>query len=225
MIPVIRAAPLSFSKRRDVLMTTGSRNSRVLNQIIIRGFEELHSIHGFPSSQSGVAEDAVDARGAEGDDVGIEHPESEAPVALRGMTGVEFEEGRLLPRFVPPVAGDQGVVLVGQATARPPIVELAGGDLESAEEASHGDLGAIGPVVDEVDEGVAGIVGNPDFVQNSPSSFFSSRCSFINSATTSFLRWSLSRSAAMVRWSWSSGAAFSRSKAAGPFSKNCFCQM
>ena len=68
-----------------------------------------------------------------------------------------------------------------------------------------GDLGALGPVADEVDDGVAGVVGNPGPGQSSPSSFFSLICSSINSATTSFLRWSLSRRAAMVRWRWPLG--------------------
>src|SRR6185437_5610096 len=174
--------------------------------------------------RSGLKQDAVDARRAGGDDIGIEHHEGEPPVALQEVGLVEFEDGRLLPRFEPPVARDQGVVLVGQAVARPPVVEFAGGDAEPADEALHGDLGAFGPVPDEVDDGVAGIVGNPDSVQSSPSSFFSLICSSINSATTSFLRWSLSRSAVMVRWRWLSGVPFLRSKAAGPFSKSCFCQ-
>src|SRR4051794_17486556 len=140
------------------------------------------------------------------------------------MAGVEVEDRRLLPRFEPPVAGDQRVVLVGQTVTRPPVVVLAGSDPEPADESSHGDLGVLGPVPDEVDDGVAGIVGNPGPGQSSPSSFFSLRCSSISSATTSFLRWSLSRRAAMVRTCWVSGVAFLRSKAAGPFSKNCFCQ-
>src|SRR5579883_1003159 len=138
----------------------------------------------------------------------------------QGVGPVELEDGRLLPRFEPPVARDQGVVLVGRPVACPPVVELAGGDAEPADDASHGDRGAFGPVPDEVDDGGAGIVGNPDSVQSSPSSFFSLICSSINSATTSFLRWSWSRSAAMVRWRWPSGVPFFRSKAAGPFSKN-----
>src|SRR5437588_1623409 len=135
------------------------------------------------------------------------------------MAGVEVEDGRLLPRLEPPIAGDQCVVLVGQAVARPPVVELAGGDPEPADEPSHGDFGASGPVADEVDDGVAGVVGNPGPGQSSPSYFFILICSSINSATTSFLRWSLSRSAAMVRWRWPSGVAPLRSKALGPFSK------
>src|SRR5262249_22521521 len=160
--------------------------------------------------------DAGDARGAGGDDVGIEHQEGEPPVALQGVGTVELEEGRLLPRFEPPVARDQGVVLVGQAVTCPPVVELAGGEAEPADQASHGDLAAFGPVPEEVDEGGAGIVGNPDSVQSSPSAFFRLIGSSLNSATTSCWRWSWSRSAAMVRWRWPAGVPFFRWKAAGP---------
>jgi hypothetical protein len=39
----------------------------------------------------------IDARGADGDDVGIEHHEGEPPGALQGMAPVELEDGRLLP--------------------------------------------------------------------------------------------------------------------------------
>ena len=60
---------------------------------------------------------------------------------------------------------------------------------------------------------------NPGLGQSPPSSFFSWICSSISSATTSFLRWSLSRSAAMVRRYWPRAAPFLRSKAAVPFSK------
>src|SRR5262249_49139214 len=157
------------------------------------------------------------------DDVCIEHQEGEPPGALQGMASVEVEDGRLLPGLQPPVARDQGVVLVGRPVACGPIMELAGGDAGPAEESSHRQLGALAPVANEVDEGVAGVVGNPDSGQSSPSSSFSLIGSSINSATTSFLRWSWSRGAAMVRWRWPSDAAFLRSKAAGPFSKSCFC--
>src|SRR5262249_53407520 len=173
--------------------------------------------------QSGVAEDAVDARGADGDHVGVEHHEGEPAITLERMAGAELEDGRLLPGPEPPVTGHGGVVLVGGAVARLPVVELAGSDAEPADEPPQGDLGAVGPVADEVDDRVAGVVGDPGPGQSSPSSFFSLICSSINSATTSFLRWSLSRRAVMVRWRWLAGAAFLRSKAAEPFSKNCFC--
>src|SRR4051812_13831990 len=127
--------------------------------------------------QSGVAEHTVDARGADGDGVGVEHHEGEPPVALQRMARVEVEDRSLLPGLEPPVAGHQRVVLVGQPVARPPTVELAGGDTEPGDEPSSGDLGAIGPAADEVDDGVAGIVGNPCPGQSSPSSFFNYTCS------------------------------------------------
>lgn len=121
--------------------------------------------------QSRIAEHAVDARRTDGDGVGVEHHEGQPPVALQEMARVELEDRRLLPGFEPAVAGDQGVVLVGRPVARPPIVELAGGDAEPADEPPDGYVGPLGPVADEVDDGVSGVVGNPDTGQSSLSSF------------------------------------------------------
>jgi hypothetical protein len=142
----------------------------------------------------------IQAGGADGDDVGVEHHEGKPPVAFEGVPGVEIKDGFLLPVFQPPIAGDSRVMFVGQAVAAAPVMELAGCDPEPADEPPDGDLGDPGPAGDVVDDGVAGVGGNPDAGQSSPSSFFSWICSSINSATTSFLRWSLSRSAAMVFW-------------------------
>ena len=86
------------------------------------------------------------------------------------------------------------------------------------------DLRAFNPVPDVIHDGIADVMGNPSLAQSSPSSFFSWTCSSISSATTSFLRWSFCRSAAMVRWSSEWALWFLRSKAAEPSSKNCFCQ-
>ena len=174
--------------------------------------------------QSGIAKGAVDAGRADGDDVGIEHHECEPAVAFQRMPGVEIKDCFLLPVFQPPIAGDQRVVLVGQAVAGAPVVELAGGDSQPRDEPLDGDLGALGPPGDVIDDRVADVVGNPCLGQSSPNSFFSWICSSINSATTSFLRWSFSRSAAIVRRCVASADPFLRSKAEAPFSKNSFCQ-
>ena len=116
------------------------------------------------------------------------------------MPGVEVKDRLLLPSFEPPIAGDERVVLVGQAVAGAPVVELARGDSQPGDELLDGELGPPGPAGDVIDDGVADVMGNPGAGQSSPISFFSWICSSINSATTSFLRWSLSRSAAMVFW-------------------------
>jgi hypothetical protein len=111
--------------------------------------------------QSRVAEHAIDAGGADGDDVGIEHHEGKSPVAFEGMPGVKVEDRRFPPVLQPPIAGDRRVVLVGQAVAGAPVVELAGGDPQPGDELLDGDLGGSGPAGDVVDNGVADVVGNP----------------------------------------------------------------
>jgi hypothetical protein len=84
--------------------------------------------------QSGVAERAVDAGGADGDDIGVEHHEGQPPVAFPRMAGVEVEDRFLLPLLQPPIAGDRRVVLVGQAVPGAPVAELSGGDSEPRDE-------------------------------------------------------------------------------------------
>src|SRR5262249_25573311 len=175
----------------------------------------------------GPLEDAVDAGWAAGHDVLVEHHEGQAAVALQGVQGVEIDNRLLLGGLQPVVARDPGVVLVGLAVAALPVVPLAGADADPQQEAADGDGGLGRPAVDEIDDGVAGVVGNPGATQGSPSSFFSWTCSSMSSARTSFLRWSLSSRAAILR-SLASVSALRRlpalAKAAVPFSKSCFCQ-
>jgi hypothetical protein len=52
-------------------------------------------------------------------------------------------------------------VLVDFAIAFFPIMELAGAQLDPVEEAAIRDLGLVAPGADEIDEFIAGIVGNP----------------------------------------------------------------
>ena len=53
-----------------------------------------------------------------------------------------------------------------------PIVKLAGAQADPTEKAAGGDLGLIGPGADEINEVVAGIVGNPAALYISPRFFF-----------------------------------------------------
>jgi hypothetical protein len=174
--------------------------------------------------QSSVVEHTVDAGGADRDNISIEHHEGKPTVTLQRMPGVEVKDGFFLPILQPPIAWDQRIVLVGQAVARAPVVELARGDSQPCDESLDRNLGADGPVANVIDDRVANVMGDPGAGQSSPSSFFSWIWASINSATTSFLRCSLSRSAAMVRTYDCSGDALLRSKTAAPFSKKSFCQ-
>jgi hypothetical protein len=74
----------------------------------------------------------------------------------------------------PMIARDPGVVLVDLAEAPLPVVELAGADADPGDEATEGDFGLVAPGADEIDDGVASIVGDPTTFQLSPRLFFSS---------------------------------------------------
>jgi len=111
---------------------------------------------------AGLLEDAVDAGGAAGGNVGVEHHEGQPAVALQGEEFLEVEDGLLLLGVEPVVAGDPGVVLVDLAVAVLPRVPLGGGQAEPQEEAGNRDAGLVGPAVDEVNDLIAGIVGNPE---------------------------------------------------------------
>ena len=109
-----------------------------------------------------VLEDAVDAGRAAGGDVGVEHHEGEPAVALQGEELLEVEDGLFFLGLEPVVAWDPGVVLVGLAVAVLPGVPLGGGQAEPQEEAGDGDAGVVRPAVDEVNDCIASIVGNPE---------------------------------------------------------------
>jgi hypothetical protein len=94
----------------------------------------------------------------------VEHHEGQAAVTLQGEEVVEVEDRLLLGVLQPVVAWDPGVVLVGLAVAVLPGVPLGGGQAEPDQEAGDGDAGLAGPTVDEIDDLVAGVVGNPESV-------------------------------------------------------------
>ena len=109
-----------------------------------------------------ILEDAVDAGRAAGSDIGVEHHEGEPSVALQGEEFLEIEDGFTFLGFEPVVARDPGIVLVGLTVAVLPGVPLGGGQAEPQQEAGDGDAGLVGPAVDEVNDLVAAIMGNPE---------------------------------------------------------------
>ena len=179
-----------------------------------------------PGQQPRGFEDAVDTGRAASDDVGVEHHEGQVAIAVERMLAGEGTDGLLFRVGKPVVAWHPGVVFVDLAEAVLPVVELAGADADPGEEAAGGDVGLVGPGTDEIDDLVAGVVGNPAAGQGSPSSFFSWTCSSMSSPRTSFLRWSLASSCWILLSLASSTALALRplSKAECPFSKNSFCQ-
>jgi hypothetical protein len=61
----------------------------------------------------------------------------------------------------PVIAWHPGVVLVDFAEALAPVVILAGADADPGQETRDRDVGLVGPGADEIDDLVAGVVGDP----------------------------------------------------------------
>jgi hypothetical protein len=59
------------------------------------------------------------------------------------------------------IARHPGIVLVDFAEAFFPVMKLAGADAEPGQEATDGNVRLVAPAADEIDKGVAGVVGNP----------------------------------------------------------------
>src|SRR5579872_4287907 len=140
------------------------------------------------------------------------------------MLQVEVDDGLLLPRLQPEIAGNPTVVLVNTSVALSPVVKLTGSHAQPMDEPSNADLGPFRPAPDEINHLVPDIVRYPNLCQSSPRLFFNAMCSAISSASTSSLVWiffsrnsirfcSFRCSGRLVDW-----------KAAAPFSKNSFCQ-
>ena len=73
-------------------------------------------------------------------------------------------EGADLLFFVvgePMIARHPGIVLVDLAEALLPVVELAGADADPGQEATDGDVRLVAPAADEIDQGVAVVMGDP----------------------------------------------------------------
>ena len=113
-------------------------------------------------------EDAVDSGRATSGHVLVEHHEGQSAVALQGEQGMEVEDGLFFLSFKPVVTWDPGVVFIGLAVAVLPGVPLGGSQANPEKEAGDGDAGLAGPAVDEIDNLIAGVVGNPETVQSSP---------------------------------------------------------
>src|SRR5689334_21671812 len=88
---------------------------------------------------------------------------------------MKADDGLLLPILQQEVAGNPAVVLVHLPVAFPPVVELAGGDVEPRNEPAGADLGLLRPAPDEIHDLISRIVRDPGPGQSSPMSFFARR--------------------------------------------------
>jgi hypothetical protein len=149
--------------------------------------------------QAGRLEHAVGRRGADGDQIAVEHHEGEAAVAFQRVRQGEVDDALALLGLDPVIARDERVVLVGLAVAADPAPVLAAGERDAVEEPAGGQFGQLGVVVHEVEDLIAAIVRDPLALQLTPLTFFSRMRSSAMMAITSSLRWSLAWSASRTR--------------------------
>lgn len=74
---------------------------------------------------------------------------------------MEVEDGLLLPRLEPVIAGHDPMLFAHAAVALAPVVELASRQLEPGQEGTDREFGQTGPVGDEVQYFIAQVMGNP----------------------------------------------------------------
>jgi hypothetical protein len=203
-LPVGGETAAAIEQAAQVVERTGDIDVRDIDVPVLVGPQGLHEALALGRGLGSVAveparllEDAVDAGRATSDDVGVNHHEGEPAVALQGKEFLEVEDGFAFLGFEPVVAGDPGIMFVDLAVAVLPRVPLGSGQAQPQQKASDREAGLVGPTADEVNDLIAGIVGNPESGQSSPRSFFSWTCSSMSSERTSCLRRSLAWSSAI----------------------------
>jgi hypothetical protein len=77
------------------------------------------------------------------------------------MRAGEGADASLLVAGEPVIARNPGVVLVDFAETPDPIVILAGADADPGQKVRRRDVALVGPGADEIDDLVAGVVGDP----------------------------------------------------------------
>ena len=135
---------------------------------VLVGTQGLHEAGSFlggllvvPVQTPGFLEDAPDGLGAAGDEVLVEHAESQATIAVERMGVVIVHDGTFLLGQEPVVARNAGAVFIDLAVALLPVEELGTMDVQPGDEALLGQLGFFGPEGDEVDDLVAHVMRNP----------------------------------------------------------------
>ena len=168
---------------------------------------------------------APDRRGrADGDDIGVEHHEGQPPVAFERMLRRGSRDRLLLPVLEPVVAGDLAVVLVGFAVALLPVVELALGDASQPTNRRTG-ISVRSDQLATKSTTSSRISWGTQSPFRAPQALFLADVLLHEFGDDLVLATSFSRRRDRA-WCSALGAAwFLRSKAAAPFSKNCFCRV
>jgi len=167
-LPVDDIAAASVKDAAQVIESAAEIDVSNIDMPMLMGLQRLHKTGPLlgcftvPAPQQiGGAQDTINATGADGNHIAIEHHKGQASVAFQRMLQEKADNGPLLPVFEPEVTGNQGVMLIGLTVAILPVIILAGSVAQPGDKTRHSDAGALSPALDEVNDHIANIVGNP----------------------------------------------------------------
>ena len=151
-----------------------------------------------PLEQTSLLQHPISRGRADRDDIVIQHHKSKPAISFQRVLLIEVDDGILFPGIEPMIPRNEAVVFVDFSISLSPIVELGPRHPQPANNLQGPQGGALRrPAMNEIDDRVAHIVRGPDFRYSSPSSFFKTTCSCINSASASLRICSLASNAAM----------------------------
>jgi len=167
-LPVDDVAAASVKNAAQVIEGAAEIDVGDIDMPMLLGLQRLNKASSLLGSfaipapqQIGGAQNTINAAGADGNHIAIQHHESQSPIAFQRMLQMKVDNGLFLPVFEPEVAGNQGVVLIGLAVTALPIVILAGANAQPGDKMRHSDAGAPGPALDEVNNRITDIMGYP----------------------------------------------------------------
>jgi hypothetical protein len=91
----------------------------------------------------------------------VEHHEGHVAIAFERMLASEVANAILLVGQEPVIARNPGVVFIDLAETLDPVVVLAGADADPGQKVRRGNVALVGPGADEIDDLVAGVMGDP----------------------------------------------------------------
>ena len=166
--PMDDGAAESIEDGAKVVESTGDIEVGEVDMPMLMGLQRLleastfEGIRRLPSShQTGLTEDLVGRRRANGDDVFIEHHVSQAPIAHLGMFHEISHNGLLFPFLQPMIAGDSLVVFINLTVAPLPFVVFSPGDADSGQKVADGQDRFNAPLLDKIDKLITHIGFNP----------------------------------------------------------------
>lgn len=122
--------------------------------------------------QTRLRKNAPGAAGTDSNKIAIQQHERQPTVALKGIVQGKLDDCFPFPRFKPEVAWDQPVMFIDLAVALDPCIKFALRHGQPGYDAFQRHFRFLAPLVAEVNNSIADVMGNPAAIQSSPSSFF-----------------------------------------------------